>query len=232
VQGEFGGDRGAYPPFDFHAPLMSLPHHCGTTLETIPAEVPYLVPSEERRARWRERLALGADRLNVGIVWQGNPNHQWDRFRSVPLARFEGVARIGGVRLVSLQRGPGVEQIGGFQAATGGALAVPTDGRQEVAGDLADSAAIVSLLDLVVSVDSAPAHLSAALGRRTWILLSVAADWRWMTGRQDSPWYPDVRLVRQRDIDGWADVFSELLRALGERVALRGGRHLMTPPRP
>ncbi len=200
--------------FDYHTPLMSLPRWCGTTLQNIPAaREPYLAANPARQATWRKQLALD-HRLNVGIVWQGNPHHQWDRFRSVPLSLFQPLAQIPGTHLISLQRGPGTEQIAAFQAATHNALLVPTDGTQETPADLADSAAILSLLDLLITVDSAPAHLAAALGRPTWILLALAADWRWLTNRDDSPWYASIQLFRQKTIQQWEPVFDAVQQQL------------------
>jgi hypothetical protein len=216
--------------------VVALPRALKTTLGTIPADVPYLAANLERIAAWRTRLEemggrgpaeegargpAGRRELLVGIAWQGNPHHQWDRFRSVPLLLFEPLSRIPGVRLVSLQRGPGIEQIEGFQRLTGGSLWVPTDGLQITPGHLADSAALMTLLDLVISVDSATAHLAGALARPLWIVLSQAADWRWLTVRGDSPWYPTARLIRQRVMGDWEEVFGRVAALLGEFVRER-----------
>ena len=198
-------------------PLLTLPHIFGTTVETIPAEVPYLFAEAGRVERWQERLAgmIGGGELRVGIAWQGNPHHQWDRFRSLGLERFAGLAGMAWARLVSLQRGPGVEQIAGFQELTGGRLVVPTEGRQESSGDLADTAAIMASLDLIITVDTATAHLAGALGREVWVALSTVTDWRWMMGRQDSPWYPTMRLFRQRALNGWEELMGRVGGAAG-----------------
>jgi hypothetical protein len=132
---------------------------------------------------------------------------------------FEPLSRIPGVRLVSLQRGPGVEQIECFQKLTNGALMAPTEGRQTTPEDLADTAAIMMNLDLIISVDTAPAHLAGALGRSVWTILSSVADWRWMIDRQDSPWYPTMRLFRQHmDTTTWDKVFENVGEALRERL--------------
>ena len=227
----------ALPVFDLHAPLLGLPHAFATTLENVPAPVPYLAPEPERVAQWRRYFSQRADAgtigspvgtsasqggaFLVGIAWQGNPNHQWDRLRSMPLMQFEALAAIPGVRLVSLQRGPGIEQIGPFQRMTGNRMIVPTAGEQSTPGDLADTTAILECLDLVVTVDTATAHLAGALGRRVWVALATVADWRWMADRHDSPWYPTMRLFRQKRLDDWDELMMRVAvsvaGAMGQR---------------
>lgn len=208
---EIVAQDGPVPAADLCVPLMALARVFRTTVATIPAEVPYVFAEGARVEAWRGRLgARGAGELRVGICWQGNPHHQWDRFRSVKLERFASLARIAGVRLVSLQRGPGVEQIEAFQQMTGNALRVPTDGRQETPEDLADSAALMCLMDRVITIDSATAHLAGALGRPTWVPLSLTADWRWLTQRPDTPWYPTMRLFRQQVAGDWEGVFAAM----------------------
>ena len=208
------------PPADLSVPLMALARLFKTTLATIPAAVPYISASSERSAAWRARLAPrgGPGELLVGISWQGNPNHQWDRFRSVRLMALEPLTRIPGVRLLSLQRGPGVEQIDGFQRLTNQALCVPTNGQQDTPEDLADSAALMSLVDLVITVDTATAHLAGAMARPVWVALSRAADWRWLTDRCDTPWYPSMRLFRQRNAGEWDEVLSHIAANLVARA--------------
>jgi Flp pilus assembly protein TadD len=200
------------PPFDVHAPLIGLPRHFQTTLERIPAKVPYIHAEAARIEYWRYRLQelKRAGDLLVGISWQGNPHHQWDHFRSVPLMSFEPLTRIIGVRLVSLQRGPGIEQIDVFNRLTDDKLLVPTDGQQTTPEHLADTAALMSNLDLVLSVDTAPAHLAGALGIPVWVALSYVADWRWLLDRQDSPWYPTMRLFRQKTFGDWGELFGRI----------------------
>ncbi len=209
----FVGYAAPAPACDVWAPLLSVPGLLGTTLETIPARVPYLFADPDLAAHWRRELAPVRG-FRVGIAWQGSPQHPWDRHRSVPLTAFEPLARLPGVRLVSLQRGPGYEQV----ASLGGRFPLVTPGDQvdRVAGALMDTAAIMGQLDLVVSVDTSFAHLAGALGVPLWLLLPFSPDWRWMVGRADSPWYPTARLFRQERPGDWAEVFTRLADALRE----------------
>jgi tetratricopeptide (TPR) repeat protein len=200
------------PPFDCHAPLMSLPRLVGTTTATVPADVPYLRPNPALVERWRPRLAVVRG-LRVGVAWQGNPHHKWDRHRSVTLAAFAPLAAVPGVRLVSLQRGPGAEQL----AALRGRFAV-----LDLGDDLAtldDTAAVMAHLDLVVTVDTATAHLAGALAAPAWVLLAARVDWRWLLDREDSPWYPTLRLFRQPAFGDWAPVFARVAEELARRPA-------------
>ncbi len=211
----------APPPFDVQVPLMSLPGLLGTTLATVPAAVPYLSADPARVERWGQQLrATGA--FTVGVVWQGNPYHQWDRHRSAPLAAFAPLAAVEGVRLVSLQRVHGLEQLGRL----GGRFAVA-----ELAGEFdgpgaafLDTAAVMAGLDLVVSVDTAAAHLAGALGVPAWVALAAVADWRWLVGREDTPWYPTLRLFRQAAPGDWPGVFGRMAAELARLVRGRGRR--------
>jgi tetratricopeptide (TPR) repeat protein len=204
------------PPFDVHAPLLSLPLVCGTTLETVPADVPYVFADPDLERRWRDELrALPG--FKVGITWQGNPQHKKDRQRSLPLDQFAPLARVPGVTLVSLQKGPGTEQ---FREAAD-RLAVTDLGNRldEAAGPFMDTAAAMRNLDLVITSDTAVAHLAGALGVPVWVALPFAPDWRWLADRADSPWYPTMRLFRQERPGDWQGVFARLAEALRERVA-------------
>jgi tetratricopeptide (TPR) repeat protein len=208
--------RAELPPFDVHAALQSLPGIFGTDLATIPADVPYLFADPDLVLHWRRQLAPVRG-FRVGIVWQGNPEHPWDRHRSVPLAAFEPLARVEGVRLISLQKGPGSEQL----AALGGRFPVLSLGPlvDETSGPFLDSAAILANLDLLVTSDTSSAHLAGALGVPVWVALSFSPDWRWLLGRPDSPWYPTMRLVRQTALGDWAGVFDRIAAALREAAA-------------
>jgi hypothetical protein len=174
--------------------------------------VPYLEARPDLVGRWREELRPPGGFL-VGIAWKGNPAHREDRLRSVGLDRFEPLARLPGVRLIGLQKGPGAEQI----AELAGRLDVADLGRR--LDDFVDTAAVMRNLDLVVSVDSAPAHLAGALGVPTWVALPFAPDWRWLLGREDSPWYPSMRLFRQAAPGDWDGVFARMAEALERWLA-------------
>jgi ADP-heptose:LPS heptosyltransferase len=197
------------PNFDVHAALLSLPHLLGTTLATVPAEVPYLAANPERVERWREELA-GVDGFRIGIAWQGNPRHPRDRHRSFPLSQFEGLARQEGVRLISLQKGAGAEQAAALQGRFP-VVDLPSEPDMAEAA-FEDTAAIMQHLDLVISADTAIAHLAGALGVPVWVVLSAITDWRWLRGRDDSPWYPSMRLFRQKTLGDWEGVFERIAR--------------------
>ncbi len=202
--------------FDVHAPLMSLPGLLGVTSNAIPTPIPYLTADAARVERWRARLDAYPG-FRIGVTWQGNPKYPRDADRSFPLALLEPLARVRGVRIVNLQTGPGVEQI----RTLGGRFALVDFGDELDAGPAAflDTAAIMECLDLVVTADTATAHLAGALGVPAWVPLSTAADWRWFRDREDSPWYPSVRLFRQERRRDWAPVFDRMAAALAERVA-------------
>ena len=200
------------PEFDVHTPLLSLPRLLGTTLESVPADVPYLEAEPQLVEAWRHRLGSYPG-FKVGIVWQGNPKFRLDRLRSIPLAQFAPLARVPGVHLFSLQKGPGAEQL----AAVTDRFPVTDLGRR--LDDFMDTAAVLKNLDLVISVDTAIAHLAGALGIPVWVALPFAPDWRWLMGREDSPWYPTMRLFRQTRPGQWEDVFHHIAEALQRRLA-------------
>ena len=198
------------PRFDLHCPLMSLPLALGTRLETIPAESPYLAAPPERLGKRAAELGPPAA-LRVGLVWFGKPTHLNDRNRSIPLARFLA-ALPGGVDLFSLQDRARPEDAETLAARRDIRC---FDGRL---ADFGDTAALAGLMDLVIAVDTSVAHLAAALGRPTWILLPFSPDWRWLLGRDDSPWYPSVRLFRQPARGDWDSVLAEVRAALTARA--------------
>jgi hypothetical protein len=203
----------AVPPFDVYAMLMSLPLLLGTTLENIPARVPYLAADPQRVGRWRERLGPFAG-LTVGLAWQGNPDHPDDSTRSVPLARLAPLFQVPGVRFVSLQKGAGSEQIRAMPSPV--PIVDFTAELDEGSGAFMDTAAVISCLDLVVSADTSVAHLAGGLGVRTWLALAAAPDWRWLLDRSDSPWYPTARLFRQPQPGDWDAVAAAMASALAE----------------
>jgi tetratricopeptide (TPR) repeat protein len=196
--------------FDFELPLMSLPSVLGIVEKTIPAEVPYLCADLRKINIWRERLPK--DGFRVGIVWQGRPEPRVDMGRSFDLRRCLPLSKIPGVHLISLQKNHGLDQLDALPAG----MHVQTLGPDFDAGPDAflDSAAIMMSLDLVITVDSATAHLAGALARPTWIALKQGPDWRWLLQREDSPWYPTARLFRQHTFGDWDPVFSFMAREL------------------
>ena len=214
------------PAFDLHCPLMTLPRVFGTTLESIPADIPYLSAPPGRVAAWRERLA-GLSGLRVGLVWAGGP--RWDTRdaavdarRSTRLATLAPLAGMSGVSFVSLQKGA---------AAAESADPPPGMALHDAAAalhDWTDTAALVEALDLVISVDTAVAHLAGALGKPVWLLNRFAPDWRWLLGRDDSPWYPTLRQFRQPAPGDWAGVMLAVREAL-QRLAA-GDRGQLRPP--
>jgi Flp pilus assembly protein TadD len=208
---------GALPPHDFQCPLMSVPHLVGTVLETIPAEVPYLAAEPGTRAAWRRRLA-GLGGLRVGLVWAGGfrPDQSGaiavDRRRSITLGQMAPLARVSGVSFLSLQKGEPAAQ-----------AANPPEGMvlHDFTGDLADftdTAALIEALDLVISVDTAVAHLAGALGKPVWLLNRFDTCWRWLLDRDDSPWYPSLRQFRQKAAGDWASVMIAVEAALAQLV--------------
>ncbi|MDH6258920.1 tetratricopeptide (TPR) repeat protein [Bradyrhizobium sp. BR13661] len=207
----------ALPPFDLQTPLMSLPRLFGTTLDNLPAAVPYLHPDPARLSRWR--AVLGREiRLKVGVVWAGNPRHKGDRQRSLTAEAVLPRLIMPGVQLYSLQKEPRDED-----AAVLTALRETVIDLAPALGDFADTAAAVAALDLVIAVDTSVAHLAGALGRPVWMLTPYALDWRWLRDREDSPWYPTMRLFRQRRPREWDDPLMRLTAALAVLAAKTGG---------
>ncbi|WP_454020207.1 tetratricopeptide repeat protein [Azospirillum sp. Marseille-Q6669] len=203
---DFPGVSGL-PDTDVQIPLMSLAGLFCPSLEAIPARVPYLRPDPRRVAAWSERLVEGPG-PRVGLVWAGNPSFHGDAQRSPRLAGLRPVLDVPGVRFFGLQKGPGREDLEG--------VAMPpsfTDLGPDIA-DFADTAAIMSNLDLVISSCTGPAHLAGALGVPVWIVLPHAPDWRWLMGREDSPWYPTARLFRQTRVGDWSGPAAAMARAL------------------
>jgi tetratricopeptide (TPR) repeat protein len=207
-------ERGAeLPPFDVRTPLdETLPYIFRTALGDIPAAIPYLFADPGLVQRRRQELDRPAG-FKIGIAWQGRPTHPNDRNRSIPLGCFEPLARCSGVRLLSLQKGAGVEQL---QHAAGQFPIAELGSRLE---DFMDTAAVMRSLDLVIACDTAVVHLAGALGVPVWVALPFIPDWRWLLGRSGSPWYPTMRLFRQDRRGDWQDVFRRIEIALGDHVA-------------
>jgi tetratricopeptide (TPR) repeat protein len=191
--------------------MMSLPHVLGTTPDTVPQTAPYLVADPARVAAWTARI--GRQGFKIGIAWQGNRGYRQDKLRSIPLAAFAPLAEIPGVRLISLQKGYGSEQV----------AQVPFGDRIEDLGAdfdtgpaFLDTAAVMTGLDLIISPNTAIAHLAGALGRPLFVALNQIPDWRWLLGRDDSPWYPTARLFRQTAARDWDGVFGRIAPAVAD----------------
>ena len=199
---------------DYHCPLMSLAGRLGITAQTIPE--PALIPlaSEDLKSQWRDLLSPSG--RNIGICWQGNPHSAADRGRSPPLGAFQAVAEIPGNHLISLQKSHGLEQLDELD----GAFSVTLNGATFDSGSNAfsDTIALIELVDLVVTGDTAIAHLAASMGKPTWIALKHVPDWRWGTAGSSCPWYPSATLFRQPSPDDWDSVFS----SIAERLAADG----------
>jgi len=219
------------PPFDIQAALLSIPGLLGTTLETLPANVPYLMADTDLVASWQCELA-SAGSFNVGIAWQGSATFAGDRMRSAPLQQFAPLANVPGVRLFSLQKGPGRDQIRAVQRAfTVTDLGSTLD---EASRAFVDTAAVMMNLDLVIATDTSIAHLAGALGVPVWVALSIGPDWRWLRDGEDSPWYPSMRLFRQLRAHDWDEVFERMAGELRQRAcaALSAARPGLATPRP
>ncbi len=199
--------------WDFWTPPLSIPYYCKTRIDSIPADVPYLHALPDKIAKWG--AILPADDIRVGLVWKGNPRFESDADRSIPgLNELAPLWAVAHVRFISLQKGAGEDE-----------AAHPPEGLSlihlgSMIEDFADAAAIVASLDLVICVDTAMAHLAGALGKPCWVLLPYyKTDWRWLTGRTDSPWYPGVmRLFRQPEMGNWTAVIAEVRVALEQFV--------------
>lgn len=196
------------PPFDFHCELMSLPAALGLQLSHLPGSTPYLFADPVRMEKWRARLA-DLPRPLVGLVWAGRPTHANDKRRSMALSDLAPLAQEG-ITFLALQKGPAAEQAS--TPPPGMSLLPLSDEIQ----DFDDTAAILSLIDTLISVDSSPVHLAGALGRPAWVLLPFVPCWRWLLQREDSPWYPGMRLFRQPAAGQWPAVMHDVAMALKE----------------
>ncbi len=224
LHGRFGIDQiitpgDPLPRFDVHCALGSLPRIFHTRSETIPARIPYLCADAREIEQWTRRMRAQAG-LRVGLVWAGSPSHRNDVRRSVSLQTIAPLADVSDVQFYSLQKGEAAKVASRMRAASR-----MTDWTAELR-DFADTAALISALDLVITVDTAVAHLAGSLGSRVWVMLPFEADWRWLLQREDSPWYPTMRLFRQKSPGGWDDVVArvvaELAHVASGREALNG----------
>lgn len=198
------------PPFDVHCEMMSLPMVMEMKLDDLPGVIPYLQPDPQRVARWRQRLAQ-LPRPVVALAWAGRPTHFNDANRSLMLAQLAPLAQ-SRVTFLSIQKGPAETQ-----------AANPPDGMSltslsDEIRDFEDTAAILTVADLLISADSSPVHLAGALGRPAWVMLPFVPDWRWLLGREDTPWYPGTRLFRQPVRGDWASVTAAMAGELARLV--------------
>jgi len=201
--------------FDYHVPLLSLPRLFRTRMNNIPATIPYLAADSNRIETWKKRI--GTSGYRIGICWQGAAGGEVDVGRSFPVRHFETIAGISGLRLISLQKNAGVEQL----------LDLPSAMRVETFGDaldagpdaFVDTAALMESLDLVITSDTAVAHLAGALGRPVWVALSHVPDWRWLMDRKDSTWYPTMTLFRQPARGDWAGIFAAMRTSLSDLLS-------------
>jgi Tfp pilus assembly protein PilF len=206
-------------PFDVQATLLELPAILGDTLDTIPAQVPYLEPDPALCAKWRARLAQDGESFRIGIAWHGNPRQKDGLIRRCALRDMAPLWQVPGVTIYSLQVGAGREELTAGSAAAHahvrdlGAIDVET-------GAFMDTSAIMSSLDLIVTIDTSIAHLAGGLGRPVWMAVPYWADWRWMIERPDSPWYPTMRIFRQPEPALWTPVFEEIASALRRKLTL------------
>jgi hypothetical protein len=207
---------GAVPPFDFLLPLASLPRLFRTTRATIPAREGYLRAPDEAVARWRDRIGAAGANLRVGIAWGGNPEQTNDRNRSASLAAFRPLLEVPGVRFYNLQVGPRVAEI-----AEEGLTDRIVDLSPHLT-DFAETAAAMTVLDLMITVETSVSHMAGALGRPSWVALTLLPDWRYHRSGADNPWYTSQRLFRQPKRGDWARVMAEIAAELRELAARPG----------
>jgi tetratricopeptide (TPR) repeat protein len=198
--------------FDCHCPLTSLPFMFKTRVESIPSEIPYLHVPDQLRRKWAGKLA-GLATPRVGLAWAGRKDHPQDALRSIRLERLSPLFGVAGVNFVNLQKGPEARQIG----ETGLRIL----DRMDECGDLLETAALMGQLDLVISVDTAVMHLTGALGKPVWHLNRFETEWLWMLKREDSPWYPSMRIFRQQRPGSWDEVIARVASALAMHFNLR-----------
>lgn len=209
---------------DCYVPLMSVPLHFGTRLDSIPTSVPYITADPAVVEAWRPRLA--ASGLKVGLVWSGNPQHLMDRYRSCSLPEMAALAEVPNATFYVLQKGPASAQ-----------AKEPPPGMKlvnlsEDLTDFSQTAAVISQLDLVLTVDTSVAHLAGAMGQAVWTLLPHSPDWRWMLDRDDSPWYPTMRHFRQKSNRDWRELMGRVVAAMRELRPNAGAAQIYSPPSP
>jgi Tfp pilus assembly protein PilF/ADP-heptose:LPS heptosyltransferase len=197
--------------YDFCVYIMSLAHHLKTDLGTIPQQIPYLHAPKNKIKHWQKEL--DTNQLKVGLVWAGNPSHQRNALRSMTLDEFSPLADIPDIQFISLQKGSATQEA--IKSADGMNL-LDLDSELK---DFSDTAAVINCLDLVITVDTATAHLAGALGKPVWTLVYFPAEWRWLESRTDSPWYPSMRLYRQQQTGKWESVIQEVAKNLPDLIS-------------
>jgi tetratricopeptide (TPR) repeat protein len=204
------------PEFYIHCPLLSLPLFFNTTIESIPANIPYIVTDKKIVRKWEEKTRSNNAQLKVGLVWSGNPKYKADKSRSISLENFLQLWKVDGISFYSLQKGEAAAQT----------KELPKNIRlidfTDEIYDFSETAGLIENLDLVISVDTAVAHLTGALGKPIWTLLPFSPDWRWMLNRKDSPWYPTMRLFRQPSSGDWETMMEKVSKELHEKIRADG----------
>jgi hypothetical protein len=190
------------PRYEIHAPLMSVGKLLGTNLQSIPTSTPYLSADPQKQSKWRERLAALGPTKKVGIAWAGRPTHTNDRNRSMQLQRLASLLGVPNVTFVSVQKGPATDQLRSYSQII--------DAGNDL-NDFADTAALLSELDLLISVDTSVVHLAGALNKPVWVLLPHLPDWRWLLGRTETAWYPAMKLFRQDGPGTWSRVIERVV---------------------
>jgi hypothetical protein len=203
-----------WPEFDVYIPMLSMPSVFKTTLESVPNKVPYLTPTQAKVDEWKARLAPHRSKLNVGLTWAGNPNQQNDANRSSRLDRLAPLAGLADTTIFAVQKGPAITQIADSPIKL-------VDLSNDL-HDFMDTAAVLANLDVEVSVCTSVAHVAGAMGRPTLAMLCYNADWRWLMHRDDSPWYPTMKLFRQPKPGDWEDVARGIRYELERRLAACG----------
>lgn len=202
--------------FDYHVPMMSLPYLFGTTLETIPREVPYLSVSAAARNQWAAHFA-DAPGTKIGVVWAGNPRisqidaHATDRQRSLSLAMLQPIFTVANCRFYSLQKGAAAEAMSPAKDK------IPLIDLMAEVTDFMDTAAIIENLDLVISVDTSVVHLAGGLGKPVWVLSRFGGCWRWLQNQPLNPWYPTARVFGQPAPGDWTSCIEQIRQALEQR---------------